>query len=318
MAESRKSATEIKSLAIVDAKAAKSMQEKTSQEYLFEECLGRYKESEKPAPCITSDVVKLERLSAPESSPTNVKMPCLDKDDRKVEKTKQEKSLDEDLYGYKESEKPMECRTSDAFCSERLPDPESSLTPCVTPNVEMTYMHKTGKKEQKYLEIIDDVMVYKENVSGEGPHESRAEEPMSLTFVKFKPKRFSVQEGTSVSAVTKNINIEMTYLHKKDEEKVDKYRYMTLDEDRKRREDMGRYKSLSVPCMSSVNARESHSASGASPASENLNTDDEYDQVMTENENSSDPEAGGYDEPEVVNSERPPVPTGGEIYQELQ
>ena len=38
--------------------------------------------------------------------------------------------------------------------------------------------------------------------------------------------------------------------------KVDKYRYMTLDQDSNIWEDLGRYKSLSLPCMSSVNARE--------------------------------------------------------------
>ena len=134
---------------------------------------------------------------------------------------------------------------------------------------------------------------------------------MSLKFVTFEAECFPAKKSTSASAATKNINIEMAYLHKKDEEKVDKYRYMTLDQDSKRREDLGRYKSLSVPCMSSVrvNDRESRSDSGASPASENpFNTDQEYDEVMTENEISSDTCPGGHEEPDVVNSERPPVP----------
>ena len=135
--------------------------------------------------------------------------------------------------------------------------------------------------------------------------------------------------SSSVLGVTQNI--EMTYLHKKDDEKVDKYRYMTLDQDRKRREDLGRYE---APCTSStcINeqppAQESHSALGATCAAESLlNTDDAYDEVMTENGNSSDTSGGGYEEPDVVNLEQPQVPerspqraTSGEIsdYQELQ
>ena len=308
MAGSRKSTTEMKSL---------TKQEKTSEEDPLEEGLGRYKESEIPAPFMTSDVEKLV-LSAPESCPTSgmpltIEMPCLDTNDRNIEKTKQEKLSQEDLLGSEEPEKPMPCTSSDGFYAKRLLALDSSLTP-VTPNVEMKNMHKPEEKVEKYLEIIDDVMIQRENVSDEGPHESRDEQPMPFTFVKFEAKHFAAQKPHSVSAATKNISIEMTYLHKKDEEKVDKHRYMTLDQDSKRREDLGRYKALSVPCMSSVvtKVRESSSESGASPASENiiLNTD-EYDEVVTENENSSGTCPGGYEEPDVVNSEQPPVPPPG-------
>ena len=329
MEESGKSMSELKRLTLGDEKAVKTKQKKMPKEDRFEEGLGR---SEKPGPSMTSDVEKLEWLSAPESSPisrvpSTVEMPCLDKDDRKIEKTKQEKSSDKDPEGYKEAEKPMPCRSSDGFYAEWLSASESSLYPGATVNVEMRYMHKTDEKEDKYLEIIDDVMIQKEILSDVDTNESAAEQPMSFALVKFEAERFPAQKGTSGSAVTKNTSIEMTYLHKKDEEKVDKYRYMTLDEDRKRREDLGRYKSLSVPCMSSVNARESSSSSRASPAAENLLNTHEYDEVMTENKNSS---PGGYEEPGVVNSERPPVPgrshsrrvtsTRGEtsVYEELQ
>ena len=73
---------------------------------------------------------------------------------------------------------------------------------------------------------------------------------------------------------------------------VDQYQYIILDQGCKRREDLGGYKSLSVPCKS-----------GASPPSERLNKDGEYDDVMTDNGNSSDKSPGGYEEPGVVNSE---------------
>ena len=243
-----------------------------------------------------------------ESGKSTVEMLCLDKDDRKIEKTKQAKPSDEDPEGYKEAEKPMPCRSSDGFYAEWLSASENSLNPGATPNVEMRYMHNTDEKEDKYLEIIDDVMIQKEILSDVDTNESAAEQPMSFALVKFEAERFPAPKSTSGSAVTKNTNIEMTYLHKKDEEKVDKYRYMILDQDSKRREDLGRYKSLPVPCVSSVNARESSSSSRAGPPAENLLNTDEYDEVMTENENSS---PGGYEEPGVVNSERPPVPPSG-------
>ena len=71
----------------------------------------------------------------------------------------------------------MPCTSSDGFYAERFPDPESSLTPGVPINVLMTYMHKAEEKENKYLEIIDDVMIQQENLSDESPYESRAEQP---------------------------------------------------------------------------------------------------------------------------------------------
>ena len=96
--ESRKSTTEMKHLIMGDGKAETTKQEKTS------EGLDRYIESKNPALCMTSDVEKLEWLCASESSPASgvsltVEMGCLDKDDRKVEKTKQD-----DLFGSEESE----------------------------------------------------------------------------------------------------------------------------------------------------------------------------------------------------------------------
>ena len=77
---------------------------------------------------------------------------------------------------------------------------------------------------------------------------------------------------------------------------------MTLDQDSKRREDIGRYE---APCPSTTGvsvrpaAQESHSSSIA---------DNEYDDVLTESEKSSVPDARGYEGPDVVNSQRPPVP----------
>ena len=99
---------------------------------------------------MTSDVEKLEWLSVPENSPrsgvsSTVEMPCLDKDDRKVEKTKKD-----DLFESEESEKPMPCTSYDLFCAERLPDRKSNRTPGVPINVGMTYMHKAEEKEIKY------------------------------------------------------------------------------------------------------------------------------------------------------------------------
>ena len=153
-------------------------------------------------------------------------------------------------------------------------------------------------------------MIKKENLSDERSYESGAEEPVqSTSFVKFKAKQSAIPKCTSASAITKNICREMTYLHKKDEEKVDKYRYMTLDQDRKRREDIGRYE---APCTSTPGVyeqpatQERHPVLGALPNAENLMaTDNQYDDVLMQSENSSDPGSGGYKEPDVVNSERP-------------
>ena len=172
-------------------------------------------------------------------------------------------------------------------------------------------------------------MIKKDNLSEKSHHEVGDEEPIPCTSLdKFNTKMPLAKEGTSASAATRNISIEMTYLHKKNEEKVDKYQYMTLDEDSKRREDIGRYE---APCTSTTGvnvrpaARERHSALEASSAADN-----EYDDVLIESENSSVPDASGYEEPDVVNSERPPVPprsqsrretsTPGEtsVYQELE
>ena len=288
----------------------------------------------------SSDGFKDERTIRSVSSSTtlgvtsNIEMTYMDVGERKLEKTKQENSPEKEPDGDEESEKPMPCRSSDGFYAEKLADSESSLTSRVNLNICVMYLHNADEKVE-YLEIVDDVMVKKEKSSDEGQQKSGTKNPMTD---KFNAGQSTTAENSFALGVTTNIeSIEMEYLHKKDEEKVEKYRYMTLGEDSKRREDIGRYKSLSVPCMSSVNARESSSASGASPVSENLlNTEDEYDEVMTENESSVGyerppvPPSGGYEEPDVVNSERPPAPgrncsqqvtsTTGEtsVYQELQ
>ena len=155
------------------------------------------------------------------------------------------------------------------------------------------------------------------------------EEPIPYTSLdKFNTKMPLAKESTSASTATKNISIEMTYLHEKNEGKVDKNRYMPLDQDSKRREDIDRYE---APCTSTTRVherpatQESHSSLEATSAGGN-----EYDDVLIESENSSVPDASGYEEPDVVNSERPPVPgrshsrqvtsTQGEtsVYQELE
>ena len=256
-------------------------------------------------------------------------MTYLDRGDRKLEKTKQENSPEKEPDGHEESEKPMPCTSSDGLYAEQLPASESSPTSGATPNIEMMYLHKADEKVEQYLELVDDVMIKKDNLSEKGHHEVGDEEPIPCTSLdKFNTKMPLAKESTSASEATRNISIEMTYLHKKNEEKVDKYRYMTLDEDSKRIEDIGRY---DAPCTSAdgVNerpaAQERHSALEASSAADN-----EYDDVLIESENSSVPEASGYEENDVVNSERPPVQgrshsrrvtsTPGEtsVYQELQ
>ena len=89
---------------------------------------------------------------------------------------------------------------------------------------------------------------------------------------------------------------------------------MTLDQDRKRREDVGRYE---ASCVST------HRVNEQPPSA----ADDEYDEVMIESENSSAvssgrykvpdkahlgrpsvPPPGGYEEPDVIDSEQPPTP----------
>ena len=199
--------------------------------------------------------------------------------------------------------------------AERLASSESILTSGVNLNIGMAYLHNADEKVE-YLEIVDDVMVKKEK----GHHGGEDEEPNS--------KRLLAKESTSATAAIKNISVEMTYLHKKDEEKVDKYRYMTLDEDRKRREDIGRYE---APCAPSTGDNERPAPKERHSTLEATSTaDNEHDDVLIESENSSVPDEPGYEEPDVVKSERPPVPgrshsrrvtsTPGEtsVYQELQ
>ena len=238
---------------------------------------------------------------------------------------KTEQSLDEELH-VELPEAPVPCPCFDGSYDERLPAPESSVSAEANLHLEK---RKADEKVHKYLEIVHHVKT-KQNESPDADLFRNKEHEKQMPCKAsdgFSAKHPCGPGSSSVLGVTQNI--EMTYLHKKDDEKVDKYRYMTLDQDRKRREDLGRYE---VPCTSStcVNeqppAQESHSALGATSAAESLlNTDDAYDEVMTENGNSSETSGGGYEEPDVVNLERPPVPgrspqpaTPGEIsdYQE--
>ena len=257
-----------------------------------------------------------------QSKKLNIQMTKQDISQEQVENTSKdadvvirtEQALDEEL-GVEGPEAPMPCPDSNA---------EANI------HVEI---RKADEKVHKYLEIVHHVET-KQNEPSHA-HLFRNKEHEKTVMCKasdgFYAKQPSGPEGSSVSRVTSNI--EMTYLHKKDEEKVDKYRYMTLDQDRKRREDLGRYEAL---CASSTcviehsPANENHSAILATSGAENLLntcTDDACVEVMTENGNSSDASGGDYEEPDVVNSERPPVPgrspqgvTPGEIsdYQELQ
>ena len=309
-----------------DRKVEKTMQQKTSN---------RHEESKEPVACTSSDEITDERRICSVSSPTtpgltsNIEMTYLDRGNRKVEKTKQENSSEKEPEEHEESVKPMPCRSSDGFYAERLPASESSPTSGVTRIIDMKYLHKADERVEQYLEIVDDVMIEKEKSSDESQQKSGPEEPTPCTSLdKFNTKMPLTKESISASAARKNIIVEMTYLHKKDEEKVDKYRHMPLDQDSKRREDIGRYKAPCTP-TNGVNgqpaAQERHSALEASSAADN-----EYDDVLIESENSSVPEASGYEEPDVMNSERPPVPgrshsrrvtsTPGEtsVYQELE
>ena len=173
-------------------------------------------------------------------------------------------------------------------------------------------MNKNDEKVHKYLEIVHDNKTEKKRSSYEDQHESVPEEPVACTTAKLTAKLRPAPERSSPSTAT--LNIEMTYLHKKDEEKVEMCRYMTLDDDAKRMEDLDRYE---APCYHGTStagvserpaAHEGHLALGVTPNAENfLNTGDEYDEVMTESENSSDTSPVGYEDPDVVNSERPSV-----------
>ena len=147
MAESRKSIIEMTSL---------EKAETTKQERSTDAELGVHKESKEPMPCTSLDEVKAE--SSPTSGATlNVEMTYLDMGDRKIENTDQGNSPEDDPYGYKETNKPVPCRTSDGFYAEQLIAPESSLTAGV--NVEMPYTHKPDENGEKYSEIIDDVTI---------------------------------------------------------------------------------------------------------------------------------------------------------------
>ena len=306
----------MKSLNKNDGKVEKTMQQKTSKEDR-----DRYEEFEEPVARTSSDEFKDKWPIHSVSSPTslevtsNIELTYLDRINRKLEKTKQENSSGKEPNRHEESERPMPCRSSDEFYDEQLPTSESNPTSGVNLNIEMKYLHNTDKKVEKYLEIIDDVTIRKEK----GLLECGDEKPIPCTSLdKFNTKRLLAKESMSASGATKNISIEMTYLHKKDEEKVDKYRYMSLDEDRKRREDLGR---CDAPCASSTGVNVRPAAQECRFALDS--TSSEYDDVVIESTNSSDTSPGGYEE-------RPPVPgrshsrwetsTQGEtsVYQELK
>ena len=292
--------------------------EKKKQKKTSVEDLAKHGESEQPMPYTSFEEVKAELPPASECSPTsgatpNLDMTYLDMGERKVEKTKQVKSS-EDADEYEETEKPMPCRptSSDTLNAEWLPTPESSPTSTATSNKEMTYIHKV---EEKVLEIRDNVK--KENLSDEGPNESRQEEPMLFTSAKSEAENFPAQKSICATAAAKSIGIEMTYLHKKDEEKIDNYQVLTIDDEVNRNENVNQHEELPTPCISSTGVikappdQECSSASGASATSENLIDTDEYDEVIAESENPSDASKGGYEEPLVVNSERLSVPPPG-------
>ena len=316
---------------------------KTEKEMPSAEDLGGNEEREAPMPCRSSNEFNTEPLFETESSSAsratlNMEMTLLHKADEEVDKhietenamkTNKEQSSDVDLCGYIDSQKPRPCVSSDESYAERFPIPASSSASGVTLNIDMTYLHKDEAMVEKYLEIVDDVMINKGKSSDEVKHESGPKEPCTTSD-------WSNAERSLAPERCSNTRIEMTYLHKKDEEKVGKYRYMSLDQDRKRREDTCRYE---APCTShSVHEWLPTSASSHSPVltgAENLlNTDEEYDEVKTESENSSDTSPGSYEEPHEAHSGQPPVPGGsrspvaapGEIstpgetavYQELQ
>ena len=238
MAEARKSTSERTYLDLSDEKAEKKRQEKTSEDPNL------YKESDKSVSCPSSDGMKSKQPPNTKTSPTSgvttdIGMKCLDKNDRKLEKTKQENSSEKEPNGHEESEKPMPCRSSNGSYAERLPASESSPTSGATPNIEMMYLHKADGNVEQYLELVDDAMIKNEELSEKGHHEVGDEKPIPCTSLdKFNTKMPLAKEGTSASTATKNISIEKTYLHKKNEEKVDKNRYMPLDQDSKRTEDI--------------------------------------------------------------------------------
>ena len=299
--------------------------------------------------CTSSDGEKMEQPSDPEISPTsrvtpNIGMACLKMSNRKVKKTKQEKSSDDhyegaqehvacsssdgfkaelpvhpesspalnaDLDGYEKCEKPMPCISPDWFNAERLPAPEKCPTTS-TQNVQMTYFRKANETEEKHLEIVDDVKTMEATSSNVdlGGYKESEKTVSCMTSDGFNVEWPLALESSSALGSTININIKMTY--KKGEEKVERCRYISIDDDSKRKEDLGRYEALSVPCTSSAgdNERspspESDSPSGSNSAAGNLiNTEEDYDDVMIENENSDQDE---YEEPDEVHSGHPSVP----------
>ena len=70
---------------------------------------------------------------------------CLDMDDEKAEKTKQEKSPKED----EEFKEPVACTSSDVLKDERPVHSVSSTPTAVTSNIEMTYLDKIDRKVEK-------------------------------------------------------------------------------------------------------------------------------------------------------------------------
>ena len=222
--------------------------------------------------------------------------------------------------------KNLSCLSSDRFYAERLPAPESCPTSTSTQNVEMTYFRKANETEEKHIEIVDDVKNMKadsSNVDLGGYKESEKTVPCRSSD-EFNVEWPLAPESISALGSAININIRMTY--KKGEENVERCRYMSIDEDSKRKEDLGRYEALSVPCTSSAGGNERLPArERAISAAETVrNTDEEHDDVMIENENSDQdeyeepdeaysgrsfvPPPDGYEDPDVIDSEQPPTP----------
>ena len=265
MDQVRNSKTEMATLGMGNEKAEKQKQEKSS-----EVAQGGDKESEDPMPYMSSYGVKSKQPPDPEISSTsrvtpNIGMACLKMSNRKVKKTKQEKSsedqyeeaqeqvaclsslgvkaeiavhpesspaLNAGLDGYEKSENPVPCISPCWLNAEQLPAPESCPTSRSSQNAEMTYFCKANETEE-HLEIADDVKTMKatsSDVDLGGYKES--EKPVSCrTSDGFNVEWPLDPESSSALGSTININIRMTY--KKGEENVERCRYMRIDSKRK-------------------------------------------------------------------------------------
>ena len=312
MTQARKSVTENTYLDMDGGKIQETTQDKSS-----EEGPSGYKEPQEPSSGgdNAEQPPVLERSNTEMENPiiemTYLHMAIKEKTEKYLKlvddvKTRNEESSDANQCGYKESEKPMPMPSSNWS-----PARESNPTPEISPSIEMMYLHKA---DEKYLEIVDDVTIEEEKSADEGHIESGTEEPMPCrptSSAKFNALLSPAPESSSALGVT--LNIMMTCFTKNGEKKVEMCRYMSLDHNVRRVEEQGRYEApMPGTCSTGVyelpSAQESSNALRAAPTAENLNTDDDYDDVMTENENSTDVSPSGYEEPDVVNTEPPPVP----------